>query len=106
MTNLPEAKLAREAEICYATIALPTDYDCWKQDEAAVSVDAVVAMLHKNVARAQSLIHGVALAVRDRPPRSCGCPSAAQHAIMTAPDRIPPAARQRLELLIGRYLVT
>ncbi len=109
MTNLPEAKLAREAEICYATLALPTDYDCWKQDEEAVSVDAVIAVLQRNVSRARAIIASLAAVLRDAPARegdghACPCPSAARHAIMTAPDRVPPEARERLGLLFGRYL--
>ena len=104
MTNLPEAKLAREAELCYATLALCTDYDCWRQDEAAVSVDQVVAVLHRNVALAQKIIRATARRLAAAPPRRCACASAVQHAIMTAPDRISPAAYARLELIIGRYI--
>ncbi len=109
MTNLPEAKLAREAEICYATLALPTDYDCWKHDEEAVSVDAVVAVLQRNVSRARAIIASLAQTVAALPARAdgahgCPCPSAARHAVMTAPDRVPAEARERLGLLFGRYL--
>lgn len=107
MTNLPEAKLAREAEICYATLALPTDYDCWKQDEEAVSVDAVIAVLQRNVSRAREVLRSVANIVRDLPPHSehdCPCPNAVRHSIMTAPDRIPAETRSRLAPLFGRYL--
>lgn len=104
MTNLPEAKFAREAELCYATLALPTDYDCWKQDEAAVSVDAVIAVLRRNVSLARDIVRQVALLALDLPERNCACASAARHAVMTAPESIPPEARQRLELIIGRYL--
>jgi 5'-methylthioadenosine phosphorylase len=104
MTNLPEAKLAREAELCYATLALCTDYDCWHEDEAAVSVDQVVAVLHRNVALAQKIIVATARLLAAAPPRSCPCSSAVKHAIMTAPDRISPAAYARLELIIGRYI--
>lgn len=107
MTNLPEAKLAREAELCYATLALPTDYDCWKQDEKEVSVDAVVAVLHKNVARARAIIRSLAAQVRDLAPHDghiCPCPNAARYAVMTAGDHLPAAARQRLAVILGRHL--
>ncbi len=103
MTNLPEAKLAREAEICYATVALSTDYDCWHETEEDVSVEAVVATLRKNVALAREIVRRAA----ERIPaaRGCGCPRAAEHAIMTDPAAIPEAARARLQTLYGRYLV-
>jgi 5'-methylthioadenosine phosphorylase len=104
MTNLPEAKLAREAELCYATLALCTDYDCWRPDEEAVSVDQVIAVLHRNVALAQKIIRSTARLLAAAPPRSCACASAVKHAIMTAPERILPAAYARLELIIGRYI--
>jgi 5'-methylthioadenosine phosphorylase len=102
MTNLPEAKLAREAEICYATIALSTDYDCWHESEEDVSVAAVLAVVRKNVALAKAIVKGAA----ERIPaaRSCPCTHAVAHAIMTEPARIPEAARTRLELIIGKYL--
>jgi 5'-methylthioadenosine phosphorylase len=101
MTNLPEAKLAREAEICYATIALSTDYDCWHETEDDVSVEAVVAMLRKNVELARLIVKR---AVEKIPAeRRCGCVSASQHAVMTAPEAIPPEARARLELIMGKY---
>jgi 5'-methylthioadenosine phosphorylase len=102
MTNLPEAKLAREAEICYATVALPTDYDCWHETEEDVSVEAVVALLRKNVSLARAIIRAAVTAIPAA--RTCGCPSAAAYAVMTAPDKIPEATRQRLEILYGRYL--
>ena len=103
MTNLPEAKLAREAEICYATIALATDYDCWREDEEAVSVEAVVQTLHRNVDLAKDIVRRTALALADAPPRHCECTHAVQYAVMTAPDRISAEAYQRLQLIIGRY---
>ena len=104
MTNLPEAKLAREAEICYATIALATDYDCWHEDEEAVSVDAVVAVLRQNVALAREIVRAAALRLATAPVRTCPCESACRHAVMTDPAHIPAEARQRLDLIIGRYL--
>jgi 5'-methylthioadenosine phosphorylase len=101
MTNLPEAKLAREAEICYSTIALSTDYDCWHETEEDVSVAAVVAILKQNVTLAKAIVKG---AVERIPAaRRCGCQSAAEHAVMTAPEAIPAPARERLEIILGKY---
>lgn len=98
MTNLPEAKLAREAQMCYATMALVTDYDCWHAEHDAVTVDAVIETLHRNVALSRQVIRTVApLLTGDR---SCPCPSALAAAVITA--KVPPAARKRLQLLLGR----
>jgi 5'-methylthioadenosine phosphorylase len=102
MTNLPEAKLAREAEICFATVALSTDYDCWHDTEEDVSVEAVLAIVRSNVALARDITKRAALAIPAE--RGCHCPTAAQHAIMTDRSTIPPAARERLKLLYGKYL--
>jgi 5'-methylthioadenosine phosphorylase len=101
MTNLPEAKLAREAEICYSTIALSTDYDCWYEGHADVTVEAVVAVVKQNVALAKNIVKGAA----ERIPaaRRCGCVNAAQHAIMTAPEAIPASARERLGIILDKY---
>jgi 5'-methylthioadenosine phosphorylase len=103
MTNLQEAKLAREAEICYATVALVTDYDCWHPDHDSVTVDMIIDYLNRNSANAQKLIAGVVrnLASDDR---RCKCARSLQHAIITAADRISPEARQRLGALIGKYI--
>jgi len=101
MTNMPEAKLAREAELCYATLALVTDYDVWHESEAAVSVEAVVANLLKNVATAKDVIRRVVPTIG--PLRTCACPELLQKAIITAPSGFPPATRKRLDLLIGKY---
>jgi 5'-methylthioadenosine phosphorylase len=101
MTNLPEAKLAREAEICYSTIALSTDYDCWHETHDDVTVDQVVAVVKKNVALAKSIIRGAAERIPAQ--RRCACGSAAQHAIMTAPEAIPAAARERLGIILDKY---
>jgi 5'-methylthioadenosine phosphorylase len=103
MTNLPEAKLAREAEICYATVALATDYDCWHRSEEDVTVEAVLAVVRKNVATARDVIRRAAAAIEH--PRECGvCPEAAKHAIMTDRAAIPAEAKQRLAALFGKYL--
>jgi 5'-methylthioadenosine phosphorylase len=101
MTNLPEAKLAREAEICYSTIALSTDYDCWHETEEDVTVDAVMAIIKQNVALAKAIVKGAAERIPER--RGCGCQSAAAHAIMTAPEAIPAAARERLGIILDKY---
>jgi len=103
MTNLPEARLAREAELCYATIALSTDYDCWHEEEADVSVEGVLATLRKNVENAKGIIRAAILSL-PADSSACGCRSALEHAIMTAPDAIPGDARERLKLLIEHRL--
>jgi 5'-methylthioadenosine phosphorylase len=101
MTNLPEAKLAREAEICYATIALSTDYDCWHETEEDVSVEAVVAIIKKNVSLAKAIVKGSVERIPEA--RACACTSAAAHAVMTAPEAIPPVARERLGIIMNKY---
>jgi 5'-methylthioadenosine phosphorylase len=102
MTALPEAKLAREAEICYATLALVTDYDCWHPGHDSVTVEAVVQVLQQNVKNAQATI--AALVPLLAAERDCRCGSALQNAIMTPAALIPAETRERLELLIGKYL--
>ena len=102
MTNLQEAKLAREAEICYATLAMVTDYDCWHTGHDDVTVDQVVAVMHRNSANACRVVrHAVNLLPQER---ACGCASAAQYAIMTSREAIPAATRAKLALLYGKYL--
>ena len=102
MTNLQEAKLAREAEICYATLALVTDYDCWHPDHDSVTVDLIVANLMQNAATAQQTI---AEAVsRLNSPRTCGCKDALATAIITRPDQIPDRVKKDLNVIIGRYI--
>jgi 5'-methylthioadenosine phosphorylase len=101
MTNATEAKLCREAEIDYASMCLVTDYDCWHADEEPVSVEAVLAVLRKNAETADRVLaRAVASLDPDRPP---DCDGAMRHAVLTAPDRIPAAARERLALLMERY---
>lgn len=104
MTNMPEAKLAREAELCYATVALVTDYDCWHETEEAVTVEAVLATLHRNVALAKQIIRTVMPFFADF--RECTCHRALDNAILTAPKRIPAATRKRLAVLIDRTLAS
>ncbi len=103
MTNLQEAKLAREAEICYVTIAMVTDYDCWHAEHDAVTVTDIIANLNQNAENACKLV--LEAVTRMPESRACKCASALRHAILTAPDRIPAAARQKLDLLVGKYLV-
>ncbi len=100
MTNLPEAKLAREAELCYATVALATDYDCWHETEEAVTVEAILATLHQNVALAKRLLRATMGSVSAAP--GCGCQQALQNAIITVPERMPAARRRQLALLMDR----
>jgi len=102
MTNLQEAKLAREAEICYVTVAMVTDYDCWHRHHDAVTVDQVVAVLVKNAENAAKVVRQtVAKMPSDR---SCKCGSALSHAILTERDKIPAATRQKLNLILDKYL--
>ena len=103
MTALPEAKLAREAEICYATVAMITDYDCWHEAEGPVSADMVVANLQANVNVAQNLIQYVAPAAAQAP-RQCACQHALADAFITSRDAIPPDRIEALRLLVGKYL--
>ncbi len=101
MTNLPEAKLAREAELCYATMALVTDYDCWHESEADVSVELVIETLTKNVAAAKRIIGEAA--PRVSPERKCPCAHALRHAVMTPRNLIPPDVRRDLAPLLDPY---
>jgi 5'-methylthioadenosine phosphorylase len=102
MTNLQEAKLAREAEICYVTIAMVTDYDCWHPHHESVTVDQVVAVLVKNAENASSVVRETVAALPAG--RSCKCGSALAHAILTDRTKIPFATRERLKLILGKYL--
>ncbi|RMF88409.1 MAG: S-methyl-5'-thioadenosine phosphorylase [Nitrospinota bacterium] len=102
MTNIPEAKLAREAEICYATLALVTDYDCWHEEEEDVSVESILQIMQQNVQTAQRII-GEAVS-RFPLPRDCPCAEALKGAIVTSPEAIPEPLRQEYALLIGKYM--
>jgi 5'-methylthioadenosine phosphorylase len=104
MTNLQEAKLAREAEICYSTIAMVTDYDCWHESHDAVTVEQIIAVLNKNVENVCQVVSGAVAAMPKQ--RGCKCGSALQHAIMTDPAKIPAETRQRLALILDKYLAT
>jgi len=102
MTNLQEAKLAREAELHYATVAMATDYDCWHESHDDVTVEAILATMGRNVENAKALIRAVVPALGAA--SDCGCGQALRDAIITDRARITPQARERLELLIGKYL--
>lgn len=102
MTNLPEAKLAREAELCYSTVALATDYDCWHETEEAVTVEAILTTLRQNVTLAKRLLRAVLPAVAAV--KACNCQRALQDAIITAPDQMPASLRRKLALLMERVV--
>lgn len=102
MTALPEAKLAREAEICYATLALVTDYDCWHPDHDAVTADSVMAVLSDNVATARTVVASVVRALPAE--RSCDCGHALAPSIVTAPHLVPEATKEKLAAIAGAYL--
>src|SRR6202158_1814296 len=102
MTNLQEAKLAREAEICYATLALVTDYDCWHPGHEAVTAAAVFEYLSKNVRNAQLIMKEAVRRLSDQE-RNCKCASALKHAIFTAPNLWPEETRKRLDAIVKKY---
>ena len=102
MTNLQEAKLAREAEICYVTVAMVTDYDCWHPHHDSVTVDQIVSVLLKNAENACNVVREAVAAMPKE--RSCRCGSALAHAILTDRKMIPSKTRERLKLILGKYL--
>lgn len=102
MTNLQEAKLAREAEICYVTVAMVTDYDCWHPNHDAVTVEQIIATLNKNAENAARVVRAAVAAMPEQ--RECKCGSALSHALITDPKAVPPETRKKLELLVGKYL--
>lgn len=104
MTNLQEAKLAREAEICFATLALATDYDCWNTEAGDVVIEEILAILNKNVATAQYIIAQVIPQLSA--PRSCPCGHALRDAIITDRTMIPQTVKQELDIFVGKYLGT
>ena len=101
MTSLPEAKLCREAGLCYQALAMVTDYDCWHATEEEVSVELIVSNLLANVALARNVIRRLAAALPAQ--RTCRCPRALEHAILTPPEAIPAATRAKLALLLGPW---
>ncbi len=105
MTNMPEAKLAREAEICYATVAMVTDYDCWHPDHEHVTVESVIRILTENAEHGRSLVKEAAPRLADRDgPCDRGCHTALEYALITAPDRRDPAVMAKLDAVAGRVL--
>jgi 5'-methylthioadenosine phosphorylase len=102
MTNLQEAKLAREAEICYATVAMVTDYDCWHPHHDSVTVEQIIGVLNKNASNACEVVRRAVAAMPKT--RGCKCGSALQHALLTQPDKIPAATRKKLALFLDKYL--
>ena len=102
MTNLQEAKLAREAEICYVTVAMVTDYDCWHPHHNSVTVDQIVAVLVKNADNAVKVLRATVAAMPKT--RTCKCGAALAHAILTERDKIPAATRKKLSLILDKYL--
>ena len=101
MTAMPEAKLAREAELCYSTLALATDYDCWHGAHESVTAAQVVATMQRNVAVAREVIRNAAIGLSRIAQRTCSCGQALDSAVMTAPAQIPAPARARVALLLG-----
>ena len=102
MTNATEAKLAREAEICYSTIALATDYDCWYQSEEAVTVEAVLAVMKHNIETSKSMIREAVSMLTEA--RECACGDALRNTIMTPEDLIPAKTKKDLAPIIGKYM--
>ena len=102
MTQVTEARLAREAELCYACIALVTDYDAWREEEEGVDAASVLEVMHANVDKAQRLLRKVVPRLSGTP-RTCACGEALKAALYTAPETVTPAARQRLDLLVAKY---
>ena len=108
MTNMPEAKLAREAELCYATVAMVTDYDCWHPDHDAVTVDALVKVLFENADKARALVREVVPHVARSRAAPCrrGCDRALEYAIITAPEKRDPSLMAKLDAVAARVLTS
>lgn len=102
MTNIQEAKLAREAEICFVTIALATDYDCWHQSEEEVTIDQIIKVMNNNIETSKKILSKTIESLT--PDRPCGCGSALQNGIMTEPNKIPIQTRSDLDIIVGKYL--
>jgi 5'-methylthioadenosine phosphorylase len=103
MTALPEAKLAREAEVCYATLACVTDYDCWQESGESVTADMILTNLLRSLDKAKSILITAVSNIPDT--RDCSCPQALKNAIATAPESVPAEIKGRLSLLLRKYLV-
>jgi 5'-methylthioadenosine phosphorylase len=105
MTNMPEAKLAREAELCYCSVSMVTDFDCWHPAHDAVTVDAIIRVLLSNAQAAKTLVAGLAGTITgDSNAPACACRHALDHALITAPEARDPAMVQRLQVVAGRVL--
>jgi 5'-methylthioadenosine phosphorylase len=105
MTNMPEAKLAREAELCYCSVSMVTDFDCWHPGHDAVTVDAIIGVLLSNAQAAKTLVAGLAGTIaHDASAPACACRHALDHALITAPEARDPALVQRLQVIAGRVL--
>jgi 5'-methylthioadenosine phosphorylase len=104
MTNLQEAKLAREAEICYATLAMVTDYDCWHPEHDSVTADQIIANLGRNAATAKAVLRAAVRRVAAGAPRSCECADALKYALVTPPQLVPEQVKRELAPIVGRYL--
>lgn len=103
MTNLQEAKLAREAEICYSTVAMVTDYDCWHPEHDAVTVADIVRNLQHNAENAARVVRAAVRLLDVNAPRHCICSRALEHALITDRKAVPPATLKKLELIVGKY---
>lgn len=101
MTAIPEAKLAREAEICYATIAMVTDFDCWKEAEETVSLEMILSTMRGNTSAVQKMLPDIVVALKDR--EDCPCRHAAANALMTDPSSIPHSVKRNLALFYAKY---
>jgi len=102
MTNMPEAKLAREAEICYATLACVTDYDCWHPEYEKITIEMVVSNLQKNIENAKKILHGLIQNLPEK--RDCACRNALKNALITDPAAIPAKTKKDLDIIIGKYI--
>ena len=102
MTNLQEAKLAREAEICYSTLAMSTDYDCWRVEEESVTLEMIIGNLNKNAEMAKRILKTVIPTIPKE--RKCACATASQHAIVTHKDKIPENTKKKLDVIFGKYI--
>jgi 5'-methylthioadenosine phosphorylase len=104
MTNLTEARLAREAEICYATLAMVTDYDCWHETEEAVSGEGVMEVIRENVKMSQNVVRQILKRIPEHRPADCLCASALAMSLVTERGKIPAATKKALQPIIGRYI--
>jgi 5'-methylthioadenosine phosphorylase len=104
MTNLQEAKLAREAEICYCTLAMVTDYDCWHPEHDSVTAEFIMGNLARNAWTAKAVLKAAVRRIVPGPPRGCECATALEHALVTAPDLVPASVKRELAPIIGKYM--